>query len=684
MADTALKALAPDYTGKSLQNRIEKELHSIQFGQDKPFFFPRYTPFYREGLKVYNQQTGAVYEEGKHYVLGHSYPEASQSIGRSVFGSIVFIDQSVAKLILVDYQALGGGWGVSEKDIAAELANRAENPIVRTYGQLNGQRESFPPVDHDQDLSDVKDMDAFVRSIYAVVAALEASAQGVNADHLADHDNPHKTTKVQVGLGNVQDFPIATETSARAGVSREEYLTPYLGKLLVDAFTQVYKDHMEDKKNPHNVTKDTVGLGKVENFAIASQDEALAGASNTTLMTPHLVYEMIKTLGANNLIEAVKTSLDAHLSNHENPHGVTAAQLGVYTRAAVDALLLDVKSKDTARFGSMTVNEWRHSLPSHQNINDLLLGVANAKSESVKKINTIQVVDGKLSNRVRPIALFGSYQGYTVKTNKNAFVQVGRHYIDPKDMDGNAFYERREAAYFIDKDGLIHHNGEHAARPPVAYRPGSQAPAATAKPVKVAATDLRGYIITADKSVFTWNNDASELTDVRQARAINTTPGIAQYVVVTRDNNTAVALGSKEFVDAVSPLLAKETNVLEAYVNDNYLLLIYTTGTLGIWRIDTVDNKPAFTAEPLNSTLTDLTYIRANMGTENFILLSRDNRIRGYGPNRNGEVSVGTQFIEVQDVVMSDNFSVVLDRQWGLLVIGDADRTMQPPKLNQR
>lgn len=44
--------------------------------------------------------------------------------------------------------------------------------------------------------------------------------------HGKDYYNPHNTTKSQVGLGNVQNFPIATNTDVSEGTSNSSYMTP--------------------------------------------------------------------------------------------------------------------------------------------------------------------------------------------------------------------------------------------------------------------------------------------------------------------------------------------------------------------------------------------------------------------------------------------------------------------------
>lgn len=52
----------------------------------------------------------------------------------------------------------------------------------------------------------------------AVQTALDA--------HLADNNNPHGVTKTQVGLGNVQNYGIATQAEAEAGTVNNKYMTP--------------------------------------------------------------------------------------------------------------------------------------------------------------------------------------------------------------------------------------------------------------------------------------------------------------------------------------------------------------------------------------------------------------------------------------------------------------------------
>lgn len=66
----------------------------------------------------------------------------------------------------------------------------------------------------------------------------------------------------------------------------------------LDAVTDAAEMHAADKNNPHTVTKAQVGLGNVENYGIATQAEALAGTSNVKYMTPLRTAEATAQLKA--------------------------------------------------------------------------------------------------------------------------------------------------------------------------------------------------------------------------------------------------------------------------------------------------------------------------------------------------------------------------------------------------
>ncbi|MCT0052352.1 hypothetical protein [Lactococcus lactis] len=53
--------------------------------------------------------------------------------------------------------------------------------------------------------------------------------------HTSNNSNPHKVTAAQVGLGNVQNFGLATEDEAKQGISNAKYMTPSLTQAVLSA-----------------------------------------------------------------------------------------------------------------------------------------------------------------------------------------------------------------------------------------------------------------------------------------------------------------------------------------------------------------------------------------------------------------------------------------------------------------
>ena len=89
--------------------------------------------------------------------------------------------------------------------------------------------------------------------------------------HINDKENPHEVTKEQVGLGNVdntsdENKPVST-LQAAAIADAKKTGTDAQANLTV---------HINDKDNPHEVTKAQVGLGNVNNTSDANKPISIA------------------------------------------------------------------------------------------------------------------------------------------------------------------------------------------------------------------------------------------------------------------------------------------------------------------------------------------------------------------------------------------------------------------------
>ena len=132
--------------------------------------------------------------------------------------------------------------------------------------------------------------------------------------HVADLNNPHQVTKDQVGLGNVDntsdlDKPISNAVQGALDEVKESINSG--NTTITDNLTK----HIEDYNNPHKVTKDQVGLGNVDNTS--DKDKPLSDAAKEAI-------NEVKTL-----ITSSGTDLSNHIKDYTNPHRVTAEQVGL-------------------------------------------------------------------------------------------------------------------------------------------------------------------------------------------------------------------------------------------------------------------------------------------------------------------------------------------------------------------
>ena len=313
-----------DPSGQLVSNRITAEHQTISPPELSEFHFiiPGATPFFAESMVVVHLPSQRTLVEGVDYVPSHYFHDASLACARPIYGSLIFMDSQLTGAVRMAYQTLGGDWTLNSAKIIEILSNKLTNPRRITWEQVADLPYAFPPIDHDWHLDDMVGMSEVVDVLEGIRDALIASGEGGLAAHLADFGNPHQTTKSQVGLGNVENFPVASIAEAQAGTAANRYLTVQRGAQLVQAIIgNSLTDHTGNSNNPHNTTKIHVGLGSVDNYPTASQAEAIAGSVNNRFMTPLRTAQLIAQVATN--------VIDAHIANQANPHNTTKAQVGL-------------------------------------------------------------------------------------------------------------------------------------------------------------------------------------------------------------------------------------------------------------------------------------------------------------------------------------------------------------------
>lgn len=155
-------------------------------------------------------------------------------------------------------------------------------------------------------------------------------------------------------------FPSNGKTELNINKSSSSYYTIAIESLgseavVTDVFNRIRGEfpgaleHTEMKDNPHEVTAEQVGLGRVPNFPMSSQNIAEQGSQTNYLMSPLRTKQAIDAQipiedrerwdnsasiqyvddSISNINIPDHTSYDNHLSSTDNPHNVTKTQVGL-------------------------------------------------------------------------------------------------------------------------------------------------------------------------------------------------------------------------------------------------------------------------------------------------------------------------------------------------------------------
>jgi hypothetical protein len=298
----------------------EKQVINPPGRDDFYFLIPQAAPFFVNSLSVHNDLTGEELIEGQHYVIGHYFVEAMNKTGRAIAGSIRFLDRTLQGIVRLRYQTVGGEWGYNDQAILEELSNKSVNPLVRAWAQIDVLPNSFPPIPHDQHVDDLIGWGEITEAMDRVAHALGETEEGAFNAHMAARDNPHQVTKSQVGLAAVANHPMASDNEALENRS-DRYMSPRTTRLLINNLAiSAVQAHLDDLDNPHAVTKEQVGLGNVGNFPIASDEEAL-DIRDDRYMSPRSTRVLVEAYA--------NQTVGGHVDDRDNPHQVTAAQVNL-------------------------------------------------------------------------------------------------------------------------------------------------------------------------------------------------------------------------------------------------------------------------------------------------------------------------------------------------------------------
>lgn len=313
-----------DPTGSLTSNVIPNERHVLSGVTDREFNFivPTFAPFFHNNFRIRHIGLGRDLVEGVDYHFTHWFHAASHGVGRQLYGSITFIDKQLTGVVELRYQTIGGDWVYDANTILELMANRLTNPRITTWEQVVDLPFQFPVIDHEWDLDDLTGARHIVAKLVEITTAINEANEANGASHVTDYTNPHRVTKAQVGLGVVENLPLANIAEARQGLSNDLYMTPLRTRNFVEEFViPLFEGHTLRNDNPHGTTKSQVGLSNVNNYGTADAQQTIDGTSSSLYVTPVGLKATLENV--------VFTAFTAHTERTDNPHGVTKAQVGL-------------------------------------------------------------------------------------------------------------------------------------------------------------------------------------------------------------------------------------------------------------------------------------------------------------------------------------------------------------------
>lgn len=335
-----------DPTGVNPNNLVINEPHDLGPARNRAFV-PTYGSYFTESMIVTEAVTNRVLTKGVHYIAAQLQQDASMAMDKEICAVVVVIDPDVRDSLLFTYQVVGGVFSTSATALAQMIENLDIDYRAVEWGAIIGKPTAFPPAPHLHDIGDIYGFEYLVEALDALRNAIligdEAAhdelrqyiqyEDGLLRQSIAElrHDfeahennkqNPHDTTKAQVGLGSVENYGIATTPEAQAGTVNNKYMTPLTTSQAITQLALIpLNAHIADKANPHQTTKAQVGLGLVENYQPATQAEAEAGTRTDRYLTPLTTKQAIA-------LQAL-VPLNTHINDQTNPHNVTKAQVGL-------------------------------------------------------------------------------------------------------------------------------------------------------------------------------------------------------------------------------------------------------------------------------------------------------------------------------------------------------------------
>ncbi|AAL83036.1 virion structural protein [Pseudomonas phage vB_Pae10145-KEN51] len=251
--------------------------------------------FYTKDFNLRDKKTGLSLNKDQ-YKTTYLYSQLSEMTGLEVMGIVVVTDPNVSPNVQVTYRAVGGFFSISALELKAVFDKLELDELSFTWDDIIGKPDAYPPAPHGHEYWQIYGTDTMVTELNRIAHAYRVGRSAM--DNAAD-----------------------------------DYYKVYLtdAKTAVDDYRDRVTAHLTDYNNPHadDRFKLIPPLDKISNWGFATEAESVNRNVNNKYMPIGGIYRIL------NIDTLAK--LAAHIKNFNNPHAVTADQVGSYTKPVMDS-----------------------------------------------------------------------------------------------------------------------------------------------------------------------------------------------------------------------------------------------------------------------------------------------------------------------------------------------------------
>lgn len=283
-----LHALPADWTAAALTNYVINEKQSLKSQSGDPYRVVVLDKgyFYTKDLQVFDDRHREL-TKGTDYQCLVMSPVISKKTGFAACAIIVIKNPTVGDAVYVNARMVGGEYCSFNEAIIDQALSLLAGGVRKVYWKnIKDKPNDYRANGHFHTLWQLykftKPTQVLMRMTAAVNLGTKTAFDGIYSKyrlemdqieagltdienrlttHIEDKEDPHVVTKGQVGLGSVQNASVASQLQAeqRGGGIMNYYATPLRAKQSVNVnFTDQLVQHLQNLNNPHQITANTI------------------------------------------------------------------------------------------------------------------------------------------------------------------------------------------------------------------------------------------------------------------------------------------------------------------------------------------------------------------------------------------------------------------------------------------